>query len=63
MRQRRNERRNSMKLFWGCREVGDAVNEIYCVATHFHLYINEGYNNKFWRCMRGLGGAGKSVLF
>jgi len=26
-----------MKLFWGCREVGDAVNKIYCVATHFHL--------------------------
>jgi len=22
--------------FWGCRDAGDAVNEIYCVPTHFH---------------------------
>jgi len=22
--------------FWGFRNVGDAVNEIYCVRTHFH---------------------------
>jgi len=25
--------------FWGCRDVDDAVNEIYCVRTHFHSYV------------------------
>jgi len=33
---------NEIVSFWGCREcreVGDAVNEIYYVPTHFHLYV------------------------
>jgi len=26
-------------MFWGCREVGDAVNEIYCVPNHFRQLL------------------------
>jgi len=39
---------------WGCRDV-DAINEIYCVPTHFH----PGYRRQFWGYRRTLGSAGR----
>jgi len=51
---------NGKEIVFGGAEVGDAVNEIYCVLTHFQLYLNEGHYN-FWEYRRSVGGAGRSA--
>ena len=58
MKRRRNGRRNSMN---GVQRSWHGVNEIYTHLPTFHLYINEGYNNKFWGCRRSFGGTWRSL--
>jgi len=37
-KKRNGSRRNTNSNVLGVQDVGDTVNEIYCVPTHFHLY-------------------------
>jgi len=55
------QRQTGEEILFGGAEVGDAVNEIYCVPTYFQLYFNEGHNRNFWGYRRSVGGAGRSA--
>jgi len=55
-----NARRNSMKSFGVQRSWRHSKWNL-LLFIHFHLYINEEYNSKFWRCRKRLGGAGRST--
>jgi len=56
MEKKRRTGRNTYEIIWGCREIDNAVNEIYCFSPTFTyklmkgIIINFGVQKKAWRC-------------